>query len=456
MKNIFSVILSFIMMIVSLPFAGITAKDAESYPVDYSAEENTILINGENFSDGLNEINTYCGWFNFFGIAYKSDCYLKGTITFKGISAEHSEDFFLEPADDVSFFYSFIDDASQGKRYCNICSVSFEKLTDKENGEYDLCGISTFNRRKPSGIVYLSDGKVKIGADLTNGGALSYLEDLDSNVELVKSDGHIYVDSKASEIYGSRALNKNVNLINAYDRGRLVQQSYYGTMATPDSGYAGGGTFTYGAEWAYNPVQGGNKYNDPSKIVDYRVTEDSIYVKCRPMDWAMPAEAITPSYMEATFTLSSGVLHTQCRFTDFSGYKSAFATQELPAFYCIEPLNDFVWYNEGKENCKDDMIFWPDAGYPNFISDENWCAFRGDRPDSFGIGLYTPGENTFLAGIYGRESTETADPAFEVPTSYVAVVKAIEFKSFAPFEYDYYIATGTTEEIRNVFIGTVQ
>jgi hypothetical protein len=113
-------------------------------------------------------------------------------------------------------------------------------------------------------------------------------------------------------------LTKSVNLINRNDTGRVVQQSYYGTIGENDSYECGE---YMGSKWSYNPVQGGNKYNESSKLVDCRINDNSIYIKCRPLDWAKEAKYITPAYMEAEYTLINGCVKAKCRFTDFSGYR---------------------------------------------------------------------------------------------------------------------------------------
>ena len=387
-------------------------------------------------------------WFNYYGIRYNADCHFKGTITYKSGVKEYSEDFFLEPGENMEF-YSFIDEFL-GKRKANeLCDIKFQPL-DKGERNINILGISTFNRKIPENEVYIESQNLKLGVDLLWGGALSYLEDLDSNVEAVVVDGKIEVDSNASKRYNTEAVNTNVNLINRNDTGRLVQQSYYGTLEYDFAKYNDN-------DWRYNPVQGGNQYNDASKIVDLRITEDSIYVKCRPLDWAKEKEYITPSYMEATYTFENGLVHASCRFVDFSGYPSATATQEIPAFYCVEPLGRFVYYGgkkpwtNDKLTIKDDLIFWPDANYPTFESSEHWAAFTGMFEDSFGIGLYVPEQTKFLSGIYAKGETTNEDPSRDGPTSYIAVVKDMEFKSFAPFSYEFYLATGSAEEIRGRF-----
>ena len=390
-----------------------------------------------------------CGWFNYYGIEYSSDCYIKATVHYSAGVKAKTEDFFLEPSKKKTTFYSFVDDALAGKKGNKINSITLETLTKAEEN-IKIYGFSVFNREIPEQEVFIQNDTHKLGIDLLWGGALSYLEDLDSNVQAVSVDGQIKVDSNASERYNAESVNNNVNLINRNDTGRLVQQSYYGTLDYDHGVYMDN-------DWRYNPVQGGNQFNDASKIVDLRVTDTEIYIKCRPLDWAKEKEYITPSYMEATYSLEDGAVHTKCRFVDFSGYPEAESTQEIPAFYCIEPLNNFVYYGGKKPWTNDkltsepDLIFWPDAGYPNFYSKENWSAFTGEFEDSFGIGVYVDNEEAFLAGVFEREKTTNEDPSKDGPTSYIAIVKNRIFKSFDPYEYEYYLATGDTTEIRNTF-----
>ena len=390
-----------------------------------------------------------CGWFNYFGIEYSADCYIKATVHYSAGVKAKTEDFFLEPSKKKTTFYSFVDDALAGKKGNKITSITFEPLTKaKEN--IKIYGFSVFNREIPEQEIFIQNDTHKLGIDLLWGGALSYLEDLDSNVQAVSVDGQIKVDSNASERYNAESVNNNVNLINRNDTGRLVQQSYYGTLDYDHGVYMDN-------DWRYNPVQGGNQFNDASKIVDLRVTDTEIYIKCRPLDWAKEKEYITPSYMEATYSLENGGVHAKCRFVDFSGYPEAETTQEIPAFYCIEPLNNFVYYGgkkpwtNGKLTNEPDLIFWPDAGYPNFYSKENWSAFTGEFEDSFGIGVYVDNEEAFLAGVFNRETTTNEDPSKDSATSYIAIVKNRTFRSFDPYQYEYYLATGNTSEIRDAF-----
>ena len=451
MNKILSFILSAIIVVVSYPLSFLPVNCDTDFSMDNAFTDFDFT---EKQGKTEFDINKSTDLFNYFGISYTSDGYCKGHIvfeTFTGKTAE--EDFFLEPAEN-SVFYSYIDGFLNRAKNKAVKTVTIENITGKS---FVMHGIKTFNRRIEKREIFLSDEYYKLGIDTQWGGALSYLEDLTNNVEAVKVGGVTKVDSNASERYNKIAVNRHVNLINRFDAGRLIQQSYYGPMDI--EGYPNG-TFTDGAKWSYNPVQGGNKYNGCSKIVDIRKDNNTLYVKCRPMDWAMTDEWITPSYMEAWYSLSGGRVHVSCRYVDWSGYPTCRMGVELPAFYCVEPLNRFVYYGGDKPWTGDapdveaSLDFWA-ISYPHFKSTENWAAFTGQFEDSFGIALYSPLDDIdFLSGVFERDKTTVKDPSKASPTSYFAVTQtanAWQFESYKPFEYDFYLTTGTVEEIRENF-----
>ena len=424
-------------------------KDDSPKMVLFNGKTNSIEAPFSQYGTPIEFEDKNCGWFNYYAIEYYSDCYVKVKFNYSAGVKKITEEFFLEPVTDKNTFYSFVDGAMDNKRGNKLESISVQSLTEGKSA-VSIFNFYVYNREVPDREIFVEADNLKIGVDLLWGGALSYVEDLNSNVQAVSVDGQIKVDSNAGERYNAKSVNDNVNLINRNDTGRLVQQSYYGTMEYDNGIYMDN-------KWHYNPVQGGNQFNDASKIVDLKITDNSIYIKCRPLDWAKEKEFITPSYMEATYSIENGSVHGKCRFVDFSSYPENLREQEIPAFYCIEPFNNFVYYKGDKPWTGDaltsepDLIFWPDAGYPNFYSKENWAAFTGEFEDSFGIGIYVPDQTRFLAGVFNREQTTNEDPSRDGCTSYIAVIKEMNFKSYEPFEYDYYLATGNTDEIRGTF-----
>lgn len=437
---------------VTVSYGGSTA----TFTVNVKEGANrTVVVNNTDYTvtvkNNVYTLNCTADAFNRFELTYSSDAYVKGTV----VMGSASEDFFLEPSSNGKFA-SFIDDFFSNTTRSEITSISFTPL-DKAEMDFTLFSVDTTKSNVPGNMIYLSNSDYKIGVNLSWGGALSYLEDLKNNV---MSSVHKYVSKRTKVDYADRVndsilyrTSSNVNLINCNDTGRLVQQSYYGTDTYP---YEPG--VYQNVNWPYNPVQGGNLYNEASKIVDYQITDDSIYIKCRPLDWAKSKEYITPSYMEAWYTLEDGRVKGHCRFVDYSGYPSRTTTQEFPAFYCVEPFNNFIYYTGGEawtdsnqKTTLSNLEFWGDHVDQRYDCNENWGAFIGEDADSFGIGIYAPAQTEFFVGVFGRGDTETVDPATESATSYIGVVDTIEFKSYNPTSYVYYITTGNIDQIRSSF-----
>lgn len=363
--------------------------------------------------------------FNTYSIVYSTDAYLKGEITYLSGCEAFTEEFFLEPGESVKFT-SLIDPALKGGKRDSVDSLKFTLLKGT-SASFLLEDISVSTREIPTeDVAYISDGKYKLGVKLTWGGGVSYLEDL--------TDGDDSI----------------TNLLNDHDTGRLIQQSFYGTDSAPYK------PAKYGENmWCYNPVQGGDQYGNRSKLVDFAIAEDgkSIWVKCQPLDWAQK-NSRTPSYMENTYTIAGGHIEVENRFIDFSGYTHRNAHQELPAFYTISYLSDFVFYNGTKAwqgdalTTKKDLKFWggnSDA-YFNVTSKENWCAWVA--PNGYGVGVYTSIAEILLAGRYQFNGSKDAR---NDATNYVAPLITYTHKSFDVFEYSYYITTGTVDEIRAEF-----
>ncbi|MDE7372506.1 MAG: hypothetical protein K2N18_00425, partial [Clostridia bacterium] len=276
-------------------------------------------------------------------------------------------------------------------------------------------------------------------------------------------DGSVYVGKTAHS--GSVIKSNDVNLINAHDNGRLVQQSYYGIPPVNDQGYIAGNYGAVGDErpWHYNPVQGGNKINEFSQLVDVQVTDNQIYIKARPRDWAKQA-VFSDSYMENWYSVVKDetygeYISVRNRFTDFSGYDhNNPRAQELPAFYGIASLGKFVYYggndafNGGDLSERDSLGFWDGNRDCRFRLTENWSAWVNE--DNWGIGLYVPDVVTALAGrTAGFTTSAPADnrPDKAASSTYTAPLGNFSLVTYEEFEYTYYLTLDTVENSRALF-----
>ena len=343
-------------------------------------------------------------------------------------------DFFIEEG--TGSFSGLILDYLNKKTATSISKIVVEPCKGKKMSFalYDLSTekIASYIGNYGNTKFYINNERFKLGVDMSWGGAICYLEDLKANVEGL------------------------TNLVNKHDEGRLIQQSYYGTPTIP--GVYEPGEFN-NAQWNYNPVQGGDKYGNDSRIIDIVVTENSIYIKCQPQDWSLNG-AITPSYMENHYILHEDYVEVKNRFVDFSGWTHPMTTQELPAFYTVSGLDTFVWYGGtdpwtgGELSYESDLNFWGDPQYSASCTftirqsnTETWCAWV-NAATGFGMGVYVPNTDVLYAGRSGYNGSMDAD---DDACGYVAPLKKIRLVSYEALEYSYLIATGSIEEIRATF-----
>ena len=383
--------------------------------------------------------------FNYYGLCLETNCPLKGEITYLSAGKEYAEEFFLNSESGTQNFFSFTDSYFEKIKGIEVKSLRFENL-GSERANLVFMGMELFNRRVLGETVFIKNQNYKIGVSLQWGGSLSYARYLRKNIQAVKTKDGVKVGVDALKNYGGILLTSKVNLINRNDTGRVVQQSYYGTNGSLDS-YKRGEFM--GHKWNYNPVQGGNQFGDASKIVDCRIGSDYIYIKCRP---------ITPSYMEATYRLKIDLIEVDCKFTDFSGWTPTYTSQEVPAFYPIEPLNSFrfyegdrPWQDDPNVRREDNLEFWAYAHDQVYQATENWSAWTNTEDDGFGLGLYVPDVPLIKSGVFERGGKMKADPSKSSPTSYTAALHSVAFESFKPLEYSYLIAAGNLSEIRDIF-----
>ena len=310
------------------------------------------------------------------------------------------------------------------KTASRLVSVRFEPVKAGESCVFSVssftCGLQNVPKKD---VLFIENEHYKAGVNLKWGGGLSWFED------------------KTNAAYG--------NLLNDHDTGRLVQQSYYGPLEI--EGYENG---VYGDNvWNYNPVQGGDMYGNPSKLVAVEKSEDTIRVVSRPLDWAQN-DMLTQTYYTSEYRLTDRGLTVKNTAVDFLGTPWTDREQELPAFYAVSALGAFWFYDGDKPWTRDELRverqlpFW--GGKPAFQlgdgNNETWCAWTDDS--GYGVGLFTPKATSLLAGRY--EYDGSADPGAD-STNYVAPLGVFGLKFDEPHSYFYYLTAGTVDEIRATF-----
>ncbi len=247
---------------------------------------------------------------------------------------------------------------------------------------------------------------------------------------------------------------KNRNLVNIYDEGRYIQQSYYAGNSVDRQA---DGQSSFWSPWSWNPIQVGDYARNRAQILEATSTGRSSYVKCIPMQWDMnncPAEAI----MEQWTTLRGKMLHVRCRITchrtDTIYGDESQNPQEIPAVYPISALNHLYYYQgdapftgEPADSMEVEELRFeePQNGWGNYSNvSEKWMAFVDD--EGWGMGVYSPSATEFLAG---RFKSSRSGEAMDEGTSYIAPVRIQRMTKNSVVEYEYYLILGTVSEIQS-------
>ena len=267
-------------------------------------------------------------------------------------------------------------------------------------------------------IVYVENEHIRLGVNLALGGAITYL-----------------------------AAQGGKNLINSYDWGRQVQLSFYG-LPRP---YCPEGV-EISADWAHaswNPISCGDAFGNRSKMLEYAVDEDSIYVKCQPMLWPLnnvPAECT----FETWYKLNGAQVEVTSRINNARSDKTRYPAtgQELPAVYVNGEWWKAVSY-VGNAPCTGDTLTEPytletDCWPPRRIfATEHWSALV-DHND-YGLGIWMPTSTQFGTGSY--ESDGTGGPK-DNPTAYISPHHEDILDHNIQYSFDYALIVGTVEDIR--------
>lgn len=368
---------------------------------------------------------------NKFKIVYSSDQPVRGVLSV----GEHEEDFYLEAGTNLTYtsFTDYVlgsrstylngEKVIEGKTYSGKIGVKIEPIKDG-SVSFRAISFSVAKQYVPDKVIYVANDRFKVGSHLYYGGSLTYLEDLQDGKEEIG------------------------NIVNIHDGGRLIQQSYYGRDPAANGGLS------------YNPVQGGNGYGY-SKIIDFDITEDTIYTKARAKGWLdTSAESLTPSIMENWYTIKEDTVVVKNTFVDFLNPSKNEYVVESPALYWVGALRNFSFYKgnnpwtNGNVNTTKFVNDGAGVGYYYKGLTETWTACLND--EGWGAGAYTPGITHLVSGYYGHDGNEstpehlTYNPLAN-PTVYIGMDTSFSLNPFEKITYTYMLTTGSLDEIRETF-----
>lgn len=256
--------------------------------------------------------------------------------------------------------------------------------------------------------LYLDNGQVRLGVDRAAGASIGF--------------------------FGESATGRN--LLNHHDKGRFIQQSYYGVQDGSDWN---------GKAWRWNPVQGGGWRGEPARTLAFTNTATSLYAKTLPKHWATGAN-LPEVVMEEWIELRDRVAHLRFRMTFTGATNHPPAHQELPAVFVDFALTNLIYY-KGNAPWTGGALTRRVPGWPNEYDKgltENWAAYV-DACD-WGLGVFVPGttEMTFYRNAGKPGPTGSG-------CSYLAPIRTLAITNGFKLEYEVFLTIGTVSELRGKF-----
>lgn len=266
----------------------------------------------------------------------------------------------------------------------------------------------------PAKRLFLTNDKVKIGIDLNMGGAINYLSEA----------------------------NSTVNMVNNVDLGRQLQTSIYG------------GPYPYSVngkqpvpQWinlGWNPVQTGDYFNHPARVVSYQQSPNQLYVKTIPLIWPLfdePADCVMEHWIE----LRNNTAHVRCRIvvnrTDTTQYDAR--TQETPCVYLNGPYYRIATYGGDKPFTNDAVSEYTDRDVLTRYGTENWIALLNEA--GRGVGLVRADECLFASGYFG---SDRAGGEYDMSSGYINSQSFLLIDHNGQYEYEYDLVLGSLADIR--------
>uniref|UniRef100_A0A383VGH5 Uncharacterized protein n=1 Tax=Tetradesmus obliquus TaxID=3088 RepID=A0A383VGH5_TETOB len=209
-------------------------------------------------------------------------------------------------------------------------------------------------------LTFLQSQKLKIGLDVKRLGAVSWLS-----------------SSLIPEPWTDR------NLINVYDQGRLLQQSFYGCED---------GSCWASRSWRFNPVQGGSWDHKPSLTTRREVhhAQGSVYVEGHPRNWGKGTLLRSVHFTQHAHVHDDvAVLNFSVHYT--GNFTHPYLTHEVPAVFIDRRFGVLAYYAGDRPWTNDRNLSYtfPPASNIYMPTTEGWAAYL-NPVTGWGVGVMAP------------------------------------------------------------------
>ena len=280
-----------------------------------------------------------------------------------------------------------------------------------------VLGLSSRLEAAEPRMSWLENGEIKVGVDLSLGGAITWLS---------RGGGE--------------------NRVNNFDHGRQIQLSYF--SGPVPFGTAEQKPSEHWRHLGWNPIQAGDDFRNGSEVVEHRNDDRGIYVKCVPLQWPLnrvPGECFFESWLE----LDGNALKARARVTMARSDKTQYPArlQELPALYANAAYHRVVSYTGARPRSGEAAEVMPASltkhPWTFWIGTEQWSALLDEKDE--GLGLITPGRYWFTGGFAGRPG---GNDTHATDTGYLAGQGLEILDHDAVHEFRYEVVVGSLAEIR--------
>ncbi len=270
------------------------------------------------------------------------------------------------------------------------------------------------------GQVFIDNGAMKIGFNMNRGSGIFHISE-------------------------SRSQH---SLVNNFDTGRLIQQSFYGNA--DGSVWPGAGPNGSGRPWIWNPVQGGSYDDQASMIERWGATSTCFRSWVRPRHWAT-TQILNNVRMGQRVCLMGGTM-ARCRFAlHYTGtVRHGLRSHELPAIFADSSLGRLIGY-VGNAPWTGGALrdITPPAQQGNITGSytnlsERWVAWARNDSD-YALGIFFPHTTriTYYKVVIPGNALASC--------GYVAPIMDFPLEPQQLLEYDVLLAIGNFNDIRNWF-----
>lgn len=234
----------------------------------------------------------------------------------------------------------------------------------------------------------------------------------------------------------SEILLDGVNIVNNFDcTGRQIQAAVYDGNAVYDNCAGCTGT------WGWNPVQGGDRHNVGSVVLDQLVTAGALYIKTQPYQWNPDDKGGGPGVpvlsdviIQQWISFVPGeqrAVKVRYTITHLGADSHALASQEFPAVYLNGSYGRFIRYAGASPWTSGAVTEQAATLGVNYYASEFWAAFVNAQ--NKGLTLHVPAQYPWTIAWH-----QTGGDAF----NYLAPFVPYSFGPGAVMDGEFYLYVG--------------